>query len=69
MRSDLRGVPSSAPDPEALAAFEAALESLYQNRGEPLSLIKPVIEQWPQWPLPHIFRALGPRAQSMQYSF
>lgn len=58
MRSDLRGVPSSAPDPEALAAFETALESLYQNRGEPLSLIKPVIEQWPQWPLPHIFRAI-----------
>jgi tetratricopeptide (TPR) repeat protein len=58
MRPDLRGVPTSAPDAEALDAFETALKSLYRNRGEPLSLIKPVLERWPEWSLPHTFRAI-----------
>jgi len=58
MNPDLRGVPTSAPESAALEAFEIALESLYRNRGEPLALIKPVLEQWPGWCLPHIFRAI-----------
>ncbi|MBT8477270.1 MAG: hypothetical protein KJO06_00025, partial [Gemmatimonadetes bacterium] len=58
MIPDLRGAPTSAPAPEALEVFETALASLYQNRGEPLALIKPCIEQWPQWSLPHSFKAI-----------
>ena len=58
MIPDLRGAPTSAPAADALEVFETALESLYQNRGEPLALIKPCIEQWPQWSLPHSFRAI-----------
>ncbi len=58
MREDLRGVPTSAPEAEALDVFETALESLYQFRGEPLALIKPCLERWPQWSLPHSFRAI-----------
>lgn len=58
MRPDLRGVPTSAPEAEALDAFEEALESLYQFRGEPLAFIKPCLERWPRWSLPHSFRAI-----------
>jgi tetratricopeptide (TPR) repeat protein len=58
MRADLRGLATSAPDSEALDAFESALESVYQNRGEPLALIKPCLERWPDWSLPHSFRAI-----------
>jgi tetratricopeptide (TPR) repeat protein len=51
-------VVTSAPETAALEAFEPALESLYRNRGEPLALIKPVITEWPEWSLPHTFRAI-----------
>jgi tetratricopeptide (TPR) repeat protein len=58
VRPDLRGVPTSAPEPEALDVFESALESLYQNRGDPLAFIKPCLARWPEWSLPHSFRAI-----------
>lgn len=58
MTPDLRGVPTSAPNQQALDSFEAAFESLYQFRGEPLAFIKPCLEQFPDWSLPHSFRAI-----------
>ena len=58
MTPDLRGVPTSAPEAEALTVFETALESLYANRGEPLALIRPALDRWPEWSLPHVFRAI-----------
>lgn len=58
MTPDLRGCPTSAPNAEALASFEAALESLYRYRGDPLALIKPAIAACPDWSLPHTFKAI-----------
>ena len=55
---DPRGLEVAAPNQEALAGFETALESLYGFRGDPLALIKTTCTQWPEFALAHIFRAL-----------
>jgi hypothetical protein len=55
---DVRRVPVSAPDEEALASFEAALETLYRYQGDPLAEIRETLERWPGFALAHIFRAL-----------
>ncbi len=56
--TDPRGVPVCAPEPAALEDFERALEALYTFRDDPLALINPVIEQWPEFALAHVFKAL-----------
>lgn len=56
--TDPRGVSVSAPSTEALAAFEPALMSFASFRGEPLALIEPVIERWPDFAEAHLLKAL-----------
>ncbi len=58
MIRDVRGLPTSAPDTASLESFEAALKALYGYRGDPLALIGETIDGWPDWSLPHTFRAL-----------
>ena len=55
---DPRGVDVSAPSAEALASLEEAIVSLYSYRDDPLALIKNTLDDWPEFALAHIFRAL-----------
>ncbi len=59
MKKDLRGVPLSTRNDEAIAHFETALKQLQTYVGDPLATLDAALEADPDFMLAHVFKVLA----------